>query len=74
MERRRRSIAKAISWRFFATIITVSIVWALTGRLEFAATVGLIDTVIKIFIFFFHERIWLKIPYGKMPPSEEYEI
>ncbi len=75
METKRRSIVKAISWRFFATFITAVIVWALTGELKFAATVGLLDTVFKLFIYFFHERIWLRIPFGRevsKPP--EYEI
>jgi len=73
MESKRRSIVKALSWRFLATIITTTIVWLLTGRAEFAATVGVLDTSVKILVYFIHERIWLRISFGKQKPSE-FEI
>ena len=73
METRWRSLVKAFSWRFIATIITTSIVWLLTGQGKFAMTVGLLDTTVKIFVYFAHERIWLKIPFGKIKRAE-YEI
>ncbi len=73
METRRRSIAKAISWRFFATLITAAVVYAMTRRVEFAATVGVVDTLIKLFVYFVHERFWLRIPYGR-PKRPEFEI
>jgi len=49
MEKLERSVAKAISWRFFAVVITFVIVWLLTRKVEFALTVGLLDTLVKIF-------------------------
>jgi len=73
MESKRRSIVKALSWRFLATIITTMIVWLLTGKAEFAATVGVLDTSVKILLYFIHERIWLRISFGKKR-STEYEI
>lgn len=73
MERKRRSIAKALSWRFIATIITSTIVWILTGEFQFAALVGLSDTLVKLVIYFVHERVWNKIPYGR-EKSPEYQI
>ena len=72
METRWRSLAKALSWRFIATFITATIVWMLTHEAKFAAAVGLIDTTSKLLVYFAHERIWLKIPFGKRKP--EYEI
>ncbi|MDD5218286.1 MAG: DUF2061 domain-containing protein [Candidatus Omnitrophica bacterium] len=66
METKRRSFAKALSWRFFSTFINGGTVWFLTGRYDFAIMVGMIDLVSKIVIFFFHERLWLKIPYGRV--------
>lgn len=72
MESRLRSVMKALSWRFLATIITALIVLVLTGKGEFALTVGLLDTSIKLVIYFVHERVWLRIPFGKQKP--EFEI
>ncbi|HEX9872949.1 MAG TPA: DUF2061 domain-containing protein [Deferrimonas sp.] len=74
MDSTRRSIAKALSWRVLATIITSALVFALTGKGEFAATVGLADTAIKLFIYFGHERLWNRIPYGRQQRQPEYII
>lgn len=74
MDSHRRSIAKALSWRLLATIITTCIVYLLTGKGEFAATVGLVDTLIKFFIYIIHERVWNRISYGRQKTEPEYVI
>ncbi len=74
METHRRSIAKALSWRFLATIITTTLVYLLTGKGEFAATVGLADTLIKFFIYIAHERAWNKVAYGRQKTEPDYSI
>jgi uncharacterized membrane protein len=56
-----------------ATIITGVVTYVLTGRLDFAVTVGLADTLVKAFIYYAHERMWTRISYGKVRPLE-YEI
>ena len=73
METPKRSIAKTISWRVVATIITGVVTYVLTGRLDFAVTVGLADTFVKFFTYYAHERMWTRISYGKVRPLE-YEI
>ena len=40
--------------------------------LELTAMVGFYDVVLKLVIFFIHERVWDRIPYGKII-SEKYE-
>lgn len=74
MESHRRSLVKALSWRLLATFITTGIVFALTGKGEFAATIGVADTVVKFFIYFAHERLWNRIPYGRKTQEPEYFI
>jgi uncharacterized membrane protein len=74
METKKRSIAKAISWRIIATIITSFLVLFLTGAWEFAATVGLADTLLKFFIYFAHERMWNRVRYGLDEEQPEYTI
>jgi len=73
MESKRRSFVKALSWRFLSTFITCGIVWLLTGKSHFAVTVGVLDTIIKLWVYFLHERLWLKIAFGKIK-FPEYEI
>jgi uncharacterized membrane protein len=73
-ETHRRSIAKSISWRFFAALITSLVVFFMTGKMEFAAKVGAVDTAIKLIVYFAHERIWNKIDYGRVPAAPDYEV
>ena len=74
MESTRRSIAKALSWRILATAITTVIVFLVTGKGDFAAGIGIADTCVKFFIYFGHERLWNRIPYGRTQEQPEYYI
>jgi uncharacterized membrane protein len=73
METRRRSIIKALSWRVFATVITGTVAYVLTGKASFAMEIGLIDTAIKLVVYFAHERIWQRIEYGRVE-APDYEV
>lgn len=73
MESHWRSIIKALSWRTVATLITFSVAWILTGKLHLAVEIGAADTVIKLGCYYFHERAWIKINFGKKKPPE-YQI
>ena len=73
METRRRSMVKALSWRVFATFITTGIAYALTGQISFAIEIGLIDTLLKLLVYFAHERVWQRSPYG-LPKKTDYAI
>jgi adenylylsulfate kinase len=65
-----RSVLKAFTWRLVATITTISIVYILTGNLELTAMAGFYDVVLKLILFFFHERIWNQIQYGRTLSEE----
>lgn len=73
METRTRSIAKALTWRVTALVITTSVVWIVSGSIELAASVGLMDTAIKLGAYYGHERCWLKVQFGRAKPPE-YQI
>jgi adenylylsulfate kinase len=64
-ETKKRSILKAISWRTWATITTAIIVFLFTGRFALAITIGFLEVFAKMALYFFHERIWHRISYGK---------
>ncbi len=70
LETRRRSIAKALSWRVAATLITAAVTWIVTGRIDTAIEVGLLDTTVKLFAFYGHERLWVRLPYGHARPPD----
>ncbi len=65
IETKKRSLIKGISWRFLATTTTIIIVYVFFGRLDLAIAAGILESVAKIFLYFFHERIWQKIKFGK---------
>jgi uncharacterized membrane protein len=73
METHLRSISKAVSWRVGGTVVTFVIALLVSGKIDIAAKVGLLDTFIKIGVFYFHERIWHRISFGKLK-RPEYEI
>ncbi len=64
-ETNKRSIAKGISWRIVATTTTILIVYFFFGRLDLAIAAGLIETVLKVILYWAHERVWMKIWWGK---------
>ena len=61
----KRSIAKSISWRIVGTVDTIIISWLVTGTLSLAFSIGLVELVTKMVLYFFHERIWNSIKWGK---------
>jgi len=60
-----RSIVKGVSWRFVATTTTIVIVYLFFGRLDLAIAAGMIETVLKVGLYWAHERIWHKVRWGK---------
>ncbi len=60
-----RSVVKTLSWRTIGTIDTVLISWLITGQVALALSIGSIELVSKMVLYFFHERIWNKIKWGK---------
>ena len=73
MESHFRSILKAITWRTGGTIVTFAVAWILTHKFDLAAKIGILDTTIKLCAFYFHERLWNRLDFGKKVPPE-YEI
>ena len=73
MDSHSRSIAKAISYRLLGSVSTAMIFYIFTGNLNMSLGAGALDTVIKIGMYFIHERIWNNISYGR-PKPPEYEI
>lgn len=60
-----RSIVKAISWRIVGTLDTIIIAYFITGEVTMALSIGSIEVITKMVLYFFHERIWNVIKWGK---------
>jgi uncharacterized membrane protein len=64
---------KAFTWRLIATLVTFTVAWFITGKLTLAAEIGIADTLIKLGAYYFHERTWICVEFGKLK-KPEYEI
>jgi len=60
-----RTIAKGFSWRFFATVTTVLIVYLFFGRLDLAIAAGILETFSKVLLYYGHEKLWQRVRWGK---------
>jgi len=64
-ERHSRSIAKALSWRIVGTLDTILISWLIAGDVSIAFSIGSVELLTKTVIYYFHERTWNNIKWGK---------
>jgi uncharacterized membrane protein len=64
-----RSLAKAVSWRVTGTIDTFVICWIITGEPLIASGIAFTEIMTKILLFWFHERVWNRISWGKNIPK-----
>ena len=65
MERKIRSLLKTLSWRVFASIDTFLIAWFISGSLTTSSLIAGIEVFTKLFLYYFHERLWNIISWGK---------
>jgi len=56
----KRHIAKTISWRVIGTIDTVVLSGIVTGSWQLGLTIGGIEVITKMILYFLHERAWYK--------------
>ncbi len=61
----KRTIVKTTTWRIIASLTTFIISWVLTGDLLIGASIGSIEAIAKIFLYYFHERVWNNINWAK---------
>ena len=50
-----------MTWRVTASLTTFLIAWILTGDLLIGISIGSIEAITKIFLYYFHKRIWNNI-------------
>ena len=59
-----RSIIKGASWRMVGTMDTIFLSYIFTGQIGKALNIGAIEVFTKIFLFWLHERIWMRLKFG----------
>ena len=64
-ELKKRTLVKTMTWRVTASLTTFIIAWILTGDLLIGVSIGSIEAIAKIFLYYYHERIWNNIKWAK---------
>ena len=62
---RKRSLIKSITWRTLASLDTFIIACLVTGKPSWAGTIAMFEVLTKTFLYYFHERGWNYILWGK---------
>ena len=62
---KKRTLVKTMTWRVTASLTTFLIAWILTGDLLIGVSIGSIEAIVKIFLYYYHERIWNNINWAK---------
>lgn len=61
-----RSLAKSLTWRVLAIVVTFASIYVLTGELTTATAGTILTNSINFVLYYLHERFWLKIRWGKL--------
>lgn len=60
----KRHLAKTLTWRLLGTIDTILLSWIITGSVATGMTIGGVEVVTKMILYFFHERLWYRVDFG----------
>jgi uncharacterized membrane protein len=63
----KRSVAKAISWETFSNLVCFVLAYAMFGNIGGCLIFTGIAFVVKLILFYYHERIWHQVEWGKKP-------
>jgi uncharacterized membrane protein len=68
-------VAKSISWRATGTMDTFVVSWIITGELVVALSIGGVEIVTKMILYYLHERLWDRVSWGRLRSGPvDYEI
>jgi len=65
LEKNSRSIVKSLTYRLTIVVLDVTVIYILTSRLDAALGFALISNIYTTIAYYFHERIWNRIGWGK---------
>jgi uncharacterized membrane protein len=65
VEKPVRSLLKAVSWRIVATLTTTLLVFIFTKNIVISIGVGGSEFLVKIFLYYVHERVWNLFHFGR---------
>lgn len=60
-----RSFTKSLSYRIFGTFTSWAVVYVITGKGSLATLIAFWETIVKVAVYYWHERVWDKINWGR---------
>jgi len=60
-----RSLIKSFSYRVFGTLSSFVVAYVITSKGSLSALIAFWETIVKVGIYYWHERIWNKIAWGR---------
>jgi uncharacterized membrane protein len=57
----KRHLAKTITWRIIGTLDTIILSWVITGSWKMGLSIGGVEVVTKMVLYYLHERAWYKL-------------
>ncbi len=69
-----RSVVKGATWRMVGTMDTIFLSFIYTGEVTKAFKIGGVELFTKIFLFYLHERIWMRLKFGTEEVRTNNEI
>jgi uncharacterized membrane protein len=64
-ETKKRSLAKAITFRVLIVLADLVVVFVITRRLDITLGVVILRNIVGMILYFWHERIWNVVKWGK---------
>jgi uncharacterized membrane protein len=70
---RTRSLVKAVTWRMVGSLDTFMLSFIIARLFHqgvahaatMAGSIASVETVTKVLLFYFHERVWARVPWGR---------
>jgi len=60
-----RTIIKAVTWETVSTLATFGVAWLMFESLGVCITFAVITFLMKLILFYGHERLWHQLAWGK---------
>lgn len=68
---RIRHLAKTVTWRLVGTVDTILLGWLVSGDATVGLTIGGLEMVTKMILYYLHERAWFR--YGRLGREDSTE-
>ncbi len=69
-----RPLKKTISFGIVHVLVAFSVVYAFTGSIALGGVVAMIEPALNTIAYFFHEKVWERLPAGTRKGSRNMTV